>query len=56
MTYEVTIDGQSYRLELNRANSGWACRLDGRKVEIDAVLARRDVLSVIIGGKACEIK
>ena len=56
MTYEVTIDGQSYRLELNRADKGWECRLDGRKVEIDAVLAGRDVLSVIIGGKACEIK
>jgi biotin carboxyl carrier protein len=56
MTYEVTIDERSYRLELNRADGRWDCRVDGREVEIDAVLARRDVLSVIIGGKAYEIK
>jgi biotin carboxyl carrier protein len=56
MTYEITIDEQSYRLELNRAHGRWDCRVDGREVEIDAVLARRDVLSVIIGGKAYEIK
>jgi biotin carboxyl carrier protein len=56
MTYDVNIDGKNYRLELNRAESRWECRLDGREVEIDAVLARRDVLSMIIGGKAYEIK
>lgn len=56
MTYEVTIDEQSYRLELTRAHGRWDCRVDGRQVEIDAVLARRDVLSVILGGKAYEIK
>ena len=56
MTYDVNIDGKNYRLELNRQDEFWECRLDGRKVEVDAVLARRDVLSVIIGGKAYEIK
>jgi biotin carboxyl carrier protein len=56
MTYDVHIDGKNYRLELNRADGRWECRLDGREVEIDAILARRDVLSMIIGGKAYEIK
>ena len=56
MTYDVTIEGKNFRLELNRPNGRWECRLDGREIEIDAVLARRDVLSVIIGGKAYEIK
>jgi biotin carboxyl carrier protein len=56
MTYEVNIDGKNYRLELNRPDGRWQCRLDGREVEVDAVLARRDVLSVLIGGKAYEIK
>ena len=36
--------------------TGWRCRLDGREIQMDAVLARRDVLSVLIGGKAYEIK
>jgi len=56
MVYDVTIDGKSYRLELERAGERWQCRLDGREVQIDAVLTRRDVLSVLIEGKAYEIK
>ncbi len=56
MVYDVTINGRDYRLELERADAGWRCRLDGREIQMDAVLARRDVLSVLIGGKAYEIK
>jgi biotin carboxyl carrier protein len=52
----VQIDGRSYRLELERTDAGWRCLLDGREVPVDAVLARRDVLSVLINGKAYEIK
>jgi|SRR5579863_1901170 len=55
MLYDVTIDGKNYRLELQRANGRWQCRLDGRKVQMDAVLPRRDVLSLLIEGKAHEI-
>jgi biotin carboxyl carrier protein len=56
MTYDVTIEGKNYRLELNHPEDRWECRLDGRGIEIDAVLARRDVLSIIIEGKAYEVK
>ena len=56
MTYEVSIDGQDHRLDLTRIEGGWQCRLDGREVALDAVLARPDVLSVLIDGKAFEIK
>jgi len=56
MVYDITIDGKAYRLELERAEAGWRCRLDGRDIEMDAVQARRDVLSVLIAGKAFEIK
>jgi len=56
MTYEINIDGKNYRLELTRSNGRWDCRLDRHEVLVDAVLARRDVLSVLIGGKAYEIK
>jgi biotin carboxyl carrier protein len=56
MIYDVSIDGRGYRLELERAEAGWNCRLDGRAIEVDAVLARRDVLSLRIGNKAYEVK
>src|SRR5207248_1968734 len=48
MTYEVIIDGKSHRLELERAEGLWQCRLDGGEIRLDAVLARRDVLSVLL--------
>jgi len=56
MVYNVTIDGTEHRLELETAAGGWRCRLDGREVEINAVLARPDFLSVIMEGKAYPIK
>jgi biotin carboxyl carrier protein len=56
MVYEVDIDGTKHRLELDRTEEGWQCKLDGRAVALDAVLARRDVLSVLINGHAFEIK
>jgi biotin carboxyl carrier protein len=56
MTYEVTIDSKSYRLELERDEDCWSCRLDGRAIEVDAVLARPDVLSLRIGNRAYEVK
>lgn len=56
MTYEVIIDGKIHRLELERTDGGWNCKLDGREIKLDAVLARRDVLSILIDGKAYEVK
>lgn len=56
MLYDVSIDGKNYRLELRHADGRWQCRLDGREVLMDAVLARHDVLSILIDGKAYEIK
>ena len=56
MTYDIAIEGNNYRLELNRVESRWSCRLDGREVEVDAVVARPDVLSLRIGNQAYEVK
>lgn len=56
MLYDVTIDGKNYRLELNQADGRWSCRLDGRDLEVDPILARPDVLSLRIGNMAYEIK
>jgi len=56
MLYDITIDGKSHRIELNRTENRWTCRLDVREVEVDAVLARADVLSLRIGNMAHEVK
>jgi biotin carboxyl carrier protein len=56
MTYEVSIDGKTHRLDLERTDTAWQCKLDGREIRLDAVLARRDVLSILVDGKAYEVK
>ena len=56
MFYEVIVNGKSHRLELEKAAVGWECRLDGQAVNIDAVIACRDVLSLLVDGHAYEIK
>jgi biotin carboxyl carrier protein len=56
MLYEVTINGRNYHLDLHRTSERWECRLDGAEIDLDAVLTRPDVLSILIGGKAYEVK
>jgi biotin carboxyl carrier protein len=56
MTYDVTINGKNHRLELAREDAHWSCRLDGREIEVDAVLPRLDVLSLRVGNYAYEVK
>jgi biotin carboxyl carrier protein len=57
MTYEVTIDGKMHQVELARSPGAKPlCRLDGRELIVDAVEAGRDVLSIVIDGRAWEVK
>jgi len=56
MTYDVVVDGKTHRLELTRGEQTWQCTVDGERMEVDAALTARDVLSVLIGNKAYEIK
>ena len=60
MIYEVIVDGKAgskpRRLELEKAESGWKCLLDGRLINVDALIPRRDVLSLIVDGRSYEIK
>jgi len=56
MTYDIAIDGKNHRLDLSQAEGRWTCRLDGREIAVDAVLARPNVLSLRIDNKAYEVK
>jgi acetyl/propionyl-CoA carboxylase alpha subunit len=55
MIYNVIIDGESFKLELELADGRWKCLLDGRAVELDAVLTRRGVLSILTNGRGYEV-
>lgn len=56
MTYEIVVNGKTHKLELTPADGRWRCHLDGREVEVDASLARRDVISLLLDGTAYEVK
>jgi biotin carboxyl carrier protein len=58
MIYNVSIDGTVFRLDLDldRVAGLWRCRVDGREVAIDAVLTQPDVLSLLIAGKAYQVR
>ncbi|HSY12714.1 MAG TPA: biotin/lipoyl-containing protein [Verrucomicrobiae bacterium] len=56
MTYDVVVDDKTHQVELIRGEKSWLCKVDGQEVDVDAELTARDVLSVLVGGKAYEIK
>jgi biotin carboxyl carrier protein len=56
MTYDITIEGKQHRLDLSRVDGRWSCHLDGREMEVDAILVRPDVLSIRLGNQAYEVK
>ena len=56
MIYEVVIDGTTHKVEIEKSATTWKCRVDDHEYEIDASITARDVLSVLIGGKAYEAK
>jgi biotin carboxyl carrier protein len=62
MTYDVIIDGKRHRIELTpltpltQAGVGLEVKIDGRPMMVDAVLAERDVLSLLVYGKSYDIK
>ena len=56
MTYDVVVDNKTHQVELTRGEKTWLCKIDGQEMEVDAQLTTRDVLSVLVGNKAYEIK
>src|SRR5271169_3469890 len=56
MTYDVVVDGKTHHLELSRGDTTWHCKVDDQEIEVDAALTARDVMSVLVGGKAYEVK
>jgi biotin carboxyl carrier protein len=56
MTYDVVVDNKTHQVELIRGERTWLCKVDGESIEIDAELTTRDVMSILVDGKAYEVK
>jgi biotin carboxyl carrier protein len=56
MKYEVFIDGHLHLVELERAEKGYQCTVDGEPFAIDVAMTARDVLSIIHSGRQYEAK
>ena len=56
MTFDIIIEGKPHRLAIERQGNQWFCQLDGKRILVDAVYSRPNVISLIIDGKAYEVK
>jgi biotin carboxyl carrier protein len=56
MNFEIEVEGKTHKVDLARGEAGWHCTLDGAPVNVDAVLTRPNVISLIIDGVAYEVK
>ena len=52
MKFQVTIAGQSKRVELRRSADGWECRVEGRARAVDAVEVAPGVFSLLLDGES----
>ena len=56
MIYEVTIAEKVYRVELERTEQEWKCKLNGQDMPLDVVSAQDGILSLLLRGKSYEVK
>lgn len=56
MKYEVLIDGNSHQIDLERADMGYQCTVDGEPFALNVAMTARDVLSIIHEGRHYEAK
>jgi biotin carboxyl carrier protein len=56
MNYDVSVDGKTMKVEVEKRGAVWACRVDGKEYTVDAALTAREVMSLLVDGKAYEAK
>ena len=56
MIYDVKVADKMHRVELQKENSGWRCKLDGREMPLDVIPTQDGVLSILVDGKSYEVK
>lgn len=56
MIYEVKLADKAHRVELQKNETGWLCKIDGEEIQLDVVSTQEGVLSIILDGKSYEVK
>ena len=56
MLYDISINGKIRRVELESAENGWVCRLDGSEFLVNAKQIDETALSLLIDGQSYEIR
>jgi biotin carboxyl carrier protein len=56
MNYDVLIDGHLHRVEVERTEQGFACKVDGDIFNLDVAAVGRDVLSILQEGRSYEAR
>jgi biotin carboxyl carrier protein len=56
MRYQVNAGTGTYRLELERIEEKWICRLDGREIPVDVVQTGPGTLSLLVAGRSFEVR
>jgi biotin carboxyl carrier protein len=54
--YEITVEGTTYRLELERKDSRWIFRIQDRERTADIRRVGEDVLSLLVEGSSYELR
>src|SRR5690349_2351580 len=55
MRLTVSLNGKSYELEIEPAESGWHCLLDGREIPVDVAQVAADRLSILLNGRSYDV-
>jgi biotin carboxyl carrier protein len=56
MRYQVNAGTGTYRLELERIEEKWICRLDSREIPVDVVQTGPGTLSLLVEGRSFEVR
>ena len=54
MRLTISVNGTSYGLEIELAERGWRCLLDGNEIHVDVARVAADRLSILLNGKSHE--
>jgi biotin carboxyl carrier protein len=55
MRLTVSVNGTSYELEMEPAESGWRCLVDGREMLADVAQIAPDLLSILLNGRSYDV-
>jgi biotin carboxyl carrier protein len=55
MRLTVSVNGSSHELEIEPAESGWRCLLDGRGIPVDVAQVAADRLSILLNGRSYDV-